>query len=226
MRRELLTACRAMLVTAILCGLIYPLAITGIAQGVFPGSANGSLIKRGGVVVGSKLIGQAFEAPVMKKGTALLDKSGCPVWIVAKRYFQTRPSGTGAPYSDTGTLDNAAASAFSNLGPNSEYSLSIYECNISAYLALEKPYDPGLRVATIPVDAVNSSASGIDPEISVANALIQAHRVAALHHLSLARVDALVHDYTTGRSLGFLGEPGVNVLELNLALDRSTAGAG
>jgi K+-transporting ATPase ATPase C chain len=225
MRRELIIAARAMLVTAILCGLVYPLAITGIAQGIFPGSANGSLIKRGGVIVGSKLIGQAFEAPVMKKDTAVLDKTGCPVWVVAKRYFQTRPSGTGAPYSDAGTLDNAAASAFSNLGPNSTLSLSIYRCNISAYLALDKPYDSGLTVGTIPVDAVNSSASGIDPDISVANALIQAHRVAALRHLSLARVDALVHQYTTGRSLGFLGEPGVNVLELNLALDRTKAGA-
>jgi K+-transporting ATPase ATPase C chain len=197
--------------------------MTGIAQGIFPGKANGSLIKRNGVVVGSALIGQAFEAPVMKKGTAVLDKAGCSEWIVAKRYFQTRPSGTGAPYNDTGTLDNAESSTFSNLGPNSVLTVAIYKCNISAYLALEKPYDPGLTVAKIPVDAINSSASGIDPQISVANALIQAHRVASVRQLSLGTVDALVHKYTTGRSLGFLGEPGVDVLELNLALDRTTS---
>jgi len=221
MRRDLVIAFRAVIVTAILCGLIYPLLITGLAQGLFPGNANGQLIKRGSVVIGSKLIGQAFEAPVTKKGTAVLDKSGCPIWVASKQYFQTRPSGTGAPYVGNGTLDNAAASAFSNLGPNSQLTLSIDECNIKAYLALDKPYDAGLTVATIPVDAIDSSASGIDPDISLANALIQAHRVAAVRHRALASVDSLVHKYTTGRSLGFLGEPGVNVLELNLALDQT-----
>ena len=223
MRRELVIALRAMIVTIILVGLIYPLAMTGVAQVIFPGKANGSLIHRNGAVVGSALIGQAFEAPITnKKGSAILDKAGCPTFVVAKRYFQTRPSGTGAPYIDVGgTLDNAAASAFSNLGPNSETTLGIYECNITAYLSLERPYDPSLTVSKVPVDAINSSASGIDPDISVANALIQAHRVAALRHLSLATVDALVSHYTTARSLGFIGEPGVNVLELNLALDRT-----
>lgn len=221
MRRDFLIAVRAVIVTAIVCGLAYPLLMTGLAQGLFPGNANGQLIKRGGVVIGSKLIGQAFEAPVTKKGTAVLDKAGCPIWDVQKQYFQTRPSGTGAPYADTGTLDNAAASAFSNLGPNSTITLGIYRCNIKAYLAQNKPYDTGLTVARIPVDAVNSSASGIDPDISLANALIQAHRVAAARRRSLASVERLVHKYTTGRSLGFLGEPGVNVLELNLALDQT-----
>jgi K+-transporting ATPase ATPase C chain len=96
------------------------------------------------------------------------------------------------------------------------------EENIKAYLELNKPYDPGLTVAKLPVDAVNSSASGLDPEISSANAWIQAHRVAAVRHLSLATVDALIAKYTSGRGLGFSGEEGVNVLELNLALDRIT----
>jgi K+-transporting ATPase ATPase C chain len=96
--------------------------------------------------------------------------------------------------------------------------------NISAYLALEKPYDPSLTVAKIPVDAVNSSASAIDPQISVANADIQAHRVATVRHLTLRRVDQLISDYTAGRGLGFSGEPAVNVLELNLALDRISGG--
>jgi K+-transporting ATPase ATPase C chain len=223
MRRDLLIAARAILVTTILCGLIYPLVMTGLAQGIFPGNANGSLIKRGGVVVGSKLIGQAFEAPVLKQGTAALDKAGCPIWVVQKRYFQTRPSGTGAPYVGNGTLDNAAATAFSNAGPNSTLTLGWDRCNIASYLAQNKPYDPSLTVGHIPVDAINSSASGIDPDISLANALIQAHRVAAARHLSLARVDHLVHVHTTSRSLGFLGEPGVNVLELNLALDQTAS---
>jgi len=220
MRRELTTAARAALLTAIVCGLVYPLTLTGIAQAIFPGRANGSLLRRDGAVVGSSLIGQAFEAPVTSKGTAVLDRAGCPEWIVAKRYFQTRPSGSGAPYEDAGTLDDDAATTFSNLGPNSTTTLAVYRCNITAYLAQNKPYDPTLTVARIPVDAINSSASSVDPEISVANALIQARRVAAVRRLALATVERLVSRYTAGRSLGFLGEPGVNVLELNLALDR------
>jgi potassium-transporting ATPase KdpC subunit len=220
MRRDVLIAGRAIVVVTVLVGLIYPLAMTGIAQVILPGKANGSLIRRNGAVVGSALIGQAFAQPLTSHATAVLSKAGCPIWHVDKRYFQTRPSGTGAPYEDAGTLDNAAATTFSNLGPNSTVTLAIYKCNIAAYRALERPYDPGLTVAKIPVDAINSSASGVDPDISVANALIQAHRVAAVRRLSLNAVDALVSRYTTGRSLGFLGEPGVNVLELNLALDR------
>ena len=96
--------------------------------------------------------------------------------------------------------------------------------NIQAYLALEKPYDPGLTTAQIPVDAANTSASGIDPDISVANADIQAHRVAAVRHLPLSQVMSLISQYTHGRGLGFFGDTGVNVLQLNLALNRLTGG--
>ena len=136
-----------------------------------------------------------------------------------RRYFQSRPSATTPAY-------NAAATTFSNLGPNSKKTEEAIATHIKEYLALEGPYDPGLIAAGVPVDAANSSASGIDPEISQANALIQAHRVAAVRRLSLATVDALIARYTSGRGLGFSGEPGVNVLELNLALEGGALMAG
>ena len=129
-------------------------------------------------------------------------------------YFQSRPSAT------EGGAYNAAASTFSNRGPNDKVTKEEDEANIKEYLELNKPYDPGLSTAKIPVDAVNTSASNLDPEISPANARIQAHRVAAQRGLSLGAVDGLIGKYTDARGLGFSGEPGVNVLELNLALDR------
>jgi K+-transporting ATPase ATPase C chain len=139
------------------------------------------------------------------------------------KYFQSRPSAT------EGGADNAAASTFSNKGPNSVKTEEADAENIKTYLELntapnKQPYDPGLTVAKIPVDAVNSSASGLDPEISKANAWVQAYRIAAVRHLSLGTVDGLISKYTSGRGLGFSGEEGVNVLELNLALDRLTGG--
>jgi K+-transporting ATPase ATPase C chain len=168
----------------------------------------------GGRLVGSKLIGQQFADVVTgKNGKVELDKNGNPVTTPDPRYFQTRPSATTPP-------DNAAATTFSNLGPNNLTTEQEIAANIKAYLALERPYDPGLTTARVPVDAADSSASGVDPDISVANARIQAHRIAAVRHLTLAKVDSLVATYTTGRSFGIFGEPGVNVLELNLALNR------
>ena len=107
-------------------------------------------------------------------------------------------------------------------GPNNIATEQAIASNIQAYIALEKPYVPGLTAARVPVDAANTSASGIDPDISVANADIQAHRVASVRHLSLSEVLSLVAKYTHGRGLGFSGEPGMNVLMLNLALDRLT----
>jgi K+-transporting ATPase ATPase C chain len=133
------------------------------------------------------------------------------------RYFQSRPSATeGGEY-------NAAASTFSNRGPNSSITKEADEENLKAYLELERPYDPGLTAAKVPVDAVSTSASNLDPDISQANARIQAHRIAAVRRLSLSTVDSLIAKYTSGRGLGFAGEPAVNVLELNLALDRLKA---
>ena len=128
------------------------------------------------------------------------------------RSFQSRPS--------TATSYDAAASAFTNLGPNSKDARDTFAKSLAAYLKLERPFDRGLTAAQVPVDAVTSSASGIDPHISPANAAIQAHRVAAVRHLPLKRVKQLIADNTDGRSLGVLGEPGVNVRELNQALDR------
>lgn len=214
MRRDIVTSIISILLFTILLGIAYPLVIEGVSQVTFPSSANGQKIYRNGRVVGSKLIGQAFESPVIGKNGKPEEKEEELVLKVDPGYFQSRPSATeGGPY-------NAAASTFSNRGPNSTLTREDDEANIKEYLALNKPYDPGLTVAKIPVDAVNTSASNLDPQISEANAHIQAHRIAALRHLSLSTVNSLIAKYTSARGLGFSGEPGVNVLELNLALDR------
>ena len=222
MRRELLTGLISVIVFTLLCGLAYPMLVTGVGQVVFKGKANGSLITRDGVVVGSALIGQQFYEPVIGRNGKPVTVKGVVQTRPDPRYFQTRPSGTGAPYVTGGTPDNAAGSSFSNAGPNDRSTEQDDRYNIAVYLKLEKPYDPSLTVATIPVDAVTSSASSVDPDISVANADIQAHRIAAVRHLSLAEVHRLIAAHTQGNSLGFMGEPGVNVLQLNLALDRLT----
>lgn len=193
MRREFLTSAIAIVVLTVLLGVIFPLVVTGVSQVAFPGNANGQKVYVHGRLVGSKIIGQNFAGN--------------------RRYFQSRPSATVPP-------NNAAATTFSNLGPNSVITKKAIAANIATYLKLNRPYDPGLTVAKVPVDAADTSASGVDPQISVANADIQAHRVAKVRGLSLARVDGLISKYTSGRGLDFSGEPGVNVLELNLALDR------
>ncbi len=216
LRKDIVASAIGILVLTILCGILYPLLVTGISQVAFPGNANGQKVYVNGQLVGSKIIGQQFAVQVVKNGKPQVDKSGNPITTPALRYFQTRPSATTTP-------DNASASSFSNLGPNNVATEQAIAANIQAYLTLEKPYDPSLTKAQIPVDAANSSASGVDPDISIANADIQAHRVAAVRHLPLSEVMRLVAKYTHGRGLGFSGEPGVNVLELNLALDRLTA---
>jgi K+-transporting ATPase ATPase C chain len=217
MRKDVITSAIGIIVLTLLLGILYPLFITGVSQVAFPGNANGQKIYVNGKLVGSKIIGQQFADQVVKNGKPQVDKSGNPVTNPDPKYFQTRPSATLPP-------DNAAASTFSNLGPNNIATEQAIASNIQAYIALEKPYVPTLTKATVPVDAANSSASGIDPDISEANAGIQAHRIAAVRHLSLAEVGQLISKYTHGRGLGFSGEPGVNVLQLNLALDRLTGG--
>ncbi len=217
--RESITSILAMIIFVVLGGLLYPFAIEGISQVAFPGDANGQQIHLDGKLVGSKLIGQRFATPVLESDGKPKEVEGVVMTVPDPRYFQTRPSAT------EGGSDNAAASTFSNRGPNSTRTEEADAKNIKAYLDLnmaptKQPYDPNLTVAKIPVDAVNTSASGLDPEISPANAWIQAYRVAAVRHLARATVDALISKYTSGRGLGFSGEPGVNVLELNLALDR------
>ncbi len=214
MKRDVITAVIGILVFTILLGLVYPLFITGVGQVAFPGNANGQQIHLNGQLVGSKIIGQNFGTPVLEKNGRPKEVKGAVVTEPDPRYFQSRPSAT------EGGANNAAASTFSNRGPNSVKTREADEENIKAYLELNRPYAPGLTVAKIPVDAINTSASGLDPEISKANAWIQAHRVAAVRRLPLATVDGLIAKYTSGRGLGFSGEEGVNVLELNLALDR------
>jgi K+-transporting ATPase ATPase C chain len=192
MRHHLNIAIRMTILTAILFGLIYPLAITGIAQVVFPGAANGSLVKSNGQVVGSSLIAQGFTQA---------------------KYFQPRPSAAGAGY-------DAMASSASNLGPTSQSLIDRVKKDARAQVAA----NPGLRLGAVPVDMVTTSGSGLDPDITVANARAQAPRVAAARGMSLAAILRLVAAHTTGRTFGFLGEPRVNVLELNRALDAANGG--
>jgi potassium-transporting ATPase KdpC subunit len=218
LRRDIITSLIATIVFALLLGLGYPLLVTGVSQVVFKGHANGELLYVHGKLVGSKLIGQPFADQLVKGGKPQVDQSGNPVTNPDPRYFQSRPSATVPP-------DNAAGSSFSNLGPNNKVTEQAIAANIKSYLALERPYTQGLSASTVPVDAADSSASGLDPDISLANARIQANRVAAIRHFSRAAVLRLIAANTDGRTVGVFGEPGVNVLELNLALDRATGGS-
>jgi potassium-transporting ATPase KdpC subunit len=218
MRRDLVTSVIAVIVFTVLLGLAYPLFITGVGQVAFPGNANGQKIYLHGRLVGSKIIGQSFATPVLAKNGKPEESEGELLTEADPRYFQSRPSAT------EGGAYNAAASTFSNRGPNDKATEEADAENLKAYLELNGPYDAGLTKSHVPVDAVNTSASNLDPEISQANAWIQAHRVAAKRGLSLSAVDGLIAKYTSGRGLGFSGEQGVNVLELNLALDRLTGG--
>lgn len=200
MRKDLLTAILSVLVFTALTGIAYPLVVTGISQVAFPGKADGSQITRDGHVVGSTLLAQPFVID-----TGRTDADGNPITRPDPRYFQPRPSQTGY---------DPAATAFSNHGPNQKEARAFYRQELAAYTRRE-----GVPAAEVPVDAVTTSASGVDPHISPANARIQARRVAPVRRLPLARVLALVDRHTDGRFLGVFGEPGVSVTELNLALD-------
>ena len=210
MRRDLITSLLAVVVFTVLLGLAYPLLTTGVAQVLFPNKADGSQIERDGEVVGSRLIGQDFQRPVRENGRPVKDEEGNPVLEADPRYFQSRPSVTG--YNPAGTF-------FNNLGPNSADLRDLFKENLATYLKRERAFNPGLTAEDVPPDAVQTAASGVDPHISVDNAEIQAGRVAEERGLDRARVLDLIDDNTDGRGLGVLGEPGVNVLELNLALD-------
>jgi K+-transporting ATPase ATPase C chain len=190
MRRQLLPALVAVLVFTVLCGIIYPLVVTGVAQVAFKKKADGSLIKRDGVVVGSELLGQNFSDVT---------------------YFWPRPSAAGASGYD------GTSSGGSNLGPTNETYLETVAERVTAYREAN-----GLAEASsVPVDAVTASGSGLDPDISVANARLQVPRVARARGMTPADVLALVDRYTSSQTLGFLGERGVNVVKLNLALDAA-----
>jgi K+-transporting ATPase ATPase C chain len=188
MLRQLRTAVIGFVALTLLAGLVYPLAVTGVAQLLFHYKAEGSLVTVRGVTVGSSLIGQRFTGP---------------------GYFQPRPSQAGVGY-------DAMASGSANLGPTNPALAGDVRATLRAYRR-----ENGLSESTqVPIDAITASASGLDPLISLQNARLQAPRVARARRLPLARVLALVDRYTQGRSLGFLGEPGVNVLLVNVALDR------
>lgn len=189
--KELRTGLIAAVALTLVLGLAYPLVVTGISQVLFPGAANGSKVSFDGRVVGSRLIGQEFKG---------------------KAFFHSRPSAT--EYSGDATF-------FANVGPNSKEGREEVRENLAAYIRENKPWDKALTKAGVPVDAVTNSASGVDPQISVANARIQAHRVAAVRGLPLAAVEALIDGATEGRGLGVFGEPGVNVLKLNIALEEA-----
>lgn len=189
--RQLGAAVRAMLVATVVLGLVYPLLITAAAQLIAPGRADGSLVEVDGEVVGSSLIGQSFT-----------DENGHPL----PQYFQSRPS--------TSDYD-VAASGGSNLGPNSDELVALIEERRAAVAELEA-VDP----ADVPADAVTASGSGLDAGISPQYAALQVDRVAGERGVSREEVAALVDEATVGRDLGFVGDPWVNVLELNLALDR------
>ena len=182
--RNLIAAVLMTIVTTVLLGIIYPLAITGIAQVAFPDQANGQLIERDGRVVGSRLIGQGFSSA---------------------GYFRSRPSAAGMGY-------DAANSAGSNLGPTNKKLMDAVKANVEA-AQKENPNTP------VPVDLVTTSASGFDPHVSPAAADFQVPRVARERGASETDVKRLVAAHTEGRTFGFFGEPRVNVLELNLALD-------
>jgi K+-transporting ATPase ATPase C chain len=192
MRNVVRSVIAIVLLTAIF-GFAYPALMVGFASATFSGKSRGSLVHdKNGRIVGSRLAAQAFTWP---------------------KYFHPRPSATTPPY-------NAGATTFANLGPTNPDLAKNVKAAADAILRLERPYSPGLKLGDIPVDAVTTSASGIDPDISPANAALQSRRVAAVRHLPLATVQRLIEENTDGRAWGFFGEPGVNVLELNLALDK------
>ncbi len=184
--KNLLTAILMTIVTTVLFGLVYPLAVTGIAQLAFPDKANGQLIRKNGVVVGSRIIGQPFSGP---------------------GYFHSRPSAAGAAGYDAG------ASSGSNLGPTSQKLVDRVKADVERLQAenLSK---------SIPADLITTSASGLDPHISPAAAEFQIPRVARERGLNEGEVRQMVAAHTEGRTFGFLGEPRVNVLELDLDLDN------
>ena len=213
MRRDITASIIAAVAFTLIFGLAYPLIATGVSQVLFPNKSDGSQVKVDGKVVGSSLIGQSFDIRRPNDNSKKPKYAKKQVKTPNPRYFQPRPSVT--TYSPDVTF-------FNNLGPNNKSLMQQFKGYVQAYLALEGPYDPGLTRRDIPVDAITSSASGVDPQISQANAQIQAHRISKVRGIPLDRVNQLIDDNTDGRALGVLGEPGVNVLELNIALDKES----
>ena len=198
--RQHIAGLRALLIFTVICGIAYPLLIFGVAQAAFHGHANGSLVSHNGRVVGSSLLCQEF-----------VDARGNPL----PQYFQPRPSNAVDATAKNDYGCNPLFSAASNLGPTNPDLVKLIKQRQQQIAELDH-----VKVSQIPPDAVTASGSGLDPGISPQNAAIQVDRVAAARHASAAAVRALVKQYTQGRALGFLGEPMVNVLLLNIALDQ------
>lgn len=199
--RRLGVAARALAVFTVVLGLGYPLAMTGAAQVLFPGNANGSVIRAEGEKVGSDLIGQAYTRQAVRTGRPVVDQAGEPVLEADPRWFQTRPSAAGY---------DAMGSAASQYGPNNPDLVAAVGDRRKAVAAVE-----GVDPARVPPDAVTASGSGLDPHISPAYAALQVARVARTRGLDAGRVRQLVEQNTAGRTLGFLGAPRVNVVTLN-----------
>jgi K+-transporting ATPase ATPase C chain len=213
MRAQLLAALRAVLVLTVLVGLLYPLAVTGLAEVAFGDKADGSLIRRDGQVVGSSLIGQTFTTDEYFQGRPSAAGAAASGSMVDVLDDDGEPTGATVP-ADPKDLTQVNSGA-SNLGPTNEDLLTTIADREAAYRDLNGLADD----QKVPVDAVTASGSGVDPQISVTNARLQAPRVADARGLDVDQVLALVDDHTESRSLGFLGEKGVNVLALNLALE-------
>jgi K+-transporting ATPase ATPase C chain len=204
--RQHIAAFRALLVFTVLCGLIYPAVMVGVAQLVAPNHANGSMVSYNGRTVGSALLCQEF-----------VDAKGNPL----PKYFQPRPSNAVDATSKTDYGCNPLFSAASNLGPNNPDQIKLIKERQQAIASFDH-----VPVSEIPADAVTASGSGLDPGISPQNAAIQVNRVAQARNLPTSEVKTLVDKYTQGRTFGFLGEPAVNVLKLNIALDQLSAKSG
>ncbi len=192
MIRSIVRATLAVVVLAVLTGLVYPLVMTGVAQVAFSSRADGSIVDVHGKPVGSSMIGQAWSGP---------------------GWFYGRPSAVSY---------DASTSSGTNLGPSSQDLANAIKETAKGIIKLEAPYHPNLTVAQIPDDLLTSSGSGLDPDITPAAAKFQAPRIAAVHGLPLSQVMSLIDEHTSNRTLGFLGMPRVNVLELNLALQAAS----
>ncbi|MBJ6641385.1 potassium-transporting ATPase subunit C [Streptomyces sp. DHE7-1] len=204
---------RALLVLTLVTGVLYPLAVTGIAQGLFHDKANGSEIKADGKVVGSSLIGQQYNLP-LKKGQETPDPD--------LKWFQGRPA-NGLGSNSINTQYKLILSGATNLAADSKDLVKQIEDAKAAVVKDNSVPGYTVRPSQVPADAVTSSGSGLDPAVSPEYAELQVHRVAEKNGLPVAQVEKLVKDHTEGRTLGFLGEPRVNVLELNIALKALTA---
>ncbi|MEU1032885.1 potassium-transporting ATPase subunit C [Streptomyces mirabilis] len=211
--RLLWAGLRALLVLTVVTGVIYPLAITGVAQGLFPGKANGSEIKSDGKVVGSSLIGQSYNLP-LKKGQETPDAD--------LKWFQGRPA-NGLGTNSVNTQYKLILSGATNRSGDNKDLIDWVTAAKKAVIKDNSVNGYTVKPSDVPADAVTSSGSGLDPDISPKYADIQVHRIAEKNGLSLARVQKLVDEHTDGRTLGFMGEPRVNVLELNIALKELVA---